>query len=289
MSPFLIAESTATTTTTTGGSGGGGGGSTEIEIMRILRMDLIAPNKLTIYHDDTVSTPILLENSGDYDLTNVRLSAESNTEFLTPTLDTTRIGSLDSGDMKSIMLYVRADSDPGQYAITVTAESEDPQLKETTRIYMDLSDKYGQDRDEANNKLNFAEKLFDDNPECLELKELLQQATKEIDADRFHKAQTLIKGATDACRSLINIREETKTRKSAAEPTTGMAWLNNLMNYKKRENIVVYAIILIVIIALTSILFRRKNSKPKTRRVKKSPPPKRRAKPKVNRREQFYS
>ena len=49
----------------------------------------------------------------------------------------------------------------------------------------------------------FALDLFEKNPECLELKELLAQAEKALENKEFKKAQVLTESAINACRQLV--------------------------------------------------------------------------------------
>src|SRR3989344_7132358 len=57
-------------------------------------------------------------------------------------------------------------------------------------------------------RLQAAKELFNNNPICLELSELLNQAEKALENNQFTKAESLIESIIKGCNELISFRPE---------------------------------------------------------------------------------
>ena len=90
-----------------------------------------------------------------------------------------------------------------QNEITITANVEDPKLEESVKIIIDNVDIYKGNRTIVEDKIRFAADLFEQNPECLDLKELLTQAEEALKNKEFKKALALVESAIEACRKIV--------------------------------------------------------------------------------------
>ena len=58
---------------------------------------------------------------------------------------------------------------------------------------------------EAEEQIEFANNLFNGNPECLELKELINQAQTAYDNKQYDKAISLVDSAIQSCKNLLSL------------------------------------------------------------------------------------
>ena len=65
--------------------------------------------------------------------------------------------------------------------------------------------KGGGDAAKAEDQIAFADNFFNGNPECLELKELLNQAQTALDNKDYAKAISLTDAAIQSCKNLLSL------------------------------------------------------------------------------------
>ena len=61
------------------------------------------------------------------------------------------------------------------------------------------------EKGQSQDQISFAEGLFNGNPECLELKKLINQAQISFDNGDFAKALSLADSAVQACKNLLSL------------------------------------------------------------------------------------
>jgi hypothetical protein len=225
LSVFLIAETAETTTTITrtlssaGGGGGGGGAISTKEILRYINLELISPSPLSMYSNDTIITPVILRNSGDVTLKNISLYAESNTSDLSLNLTKSSFDILYVNDKKETSLLIKSHTKPGRYEITITADVQKPIFSDSVKLYIDLVEKGALNRTIIEERIIFAKDLFKENPECLDLQELLSQAEIALKNNEFEKAASLTEAAINGCKDLITSMVRYKPEKFTTKIT----------------------------------------------------------------------
>ncbi|MBU0628840.1 MAG: hypothetical protein KKC75_06635, partial [Nanoarchaeota archaeon] len=211
LSVFAVVEGSKTNVlTTTIIRGGGGGGTRIVETEKIANLEMIAPNLLTLYQKDMLTTPIILRNRGDIILNEIGLDVKSAEPGLKAELSNDYILMSDLGDENTVQLVLTSDADlgPGRHEITITANVKDPEFSDTINLYIDLTDKYYENNTFIMQKLLFVADLFDKNSECLELSELIQQANEAMEKGEYTKAKSLVDAAVNGCRTLIGAKEK---------------------------------------------------------------------------------
>ena len=138
----------------------------------------------------------------------ITLAAESNSTYLAPFLDTTFIESMGPREIYNITLSMAAPSREGRYKVIITATSRFPSMSNSLDTFIDVLPKDYLNRTVVLNKIQFAEDLFKENPECLELAEVFSLANEFLDKGEHKKALDLIEQATAACRDLIAAKEQ---------------------------------------------------------------------------------
>ncbi|MBI2651504.1 hypothetical protein HYX01_03465, partial [Candidatus Woesearchaeota archaeon] len=214
LSVFLVSETATTTTTETvtttvssgGGGGGGGGAGGGSIITKVASLDIIVPSPLTVRTNDSITLPLLLKNSGDVNLNNITLSHEISREGITLEIANTFFSSLNINETVSTSAIIKTNLQPSNETrneIKIIANVKTPKLTESVTVFLDAIDVYKGNRTVIQEKLKFTLDLFEQNPECLELKELLKQAESSLEKKEFQKSIALIESAINACRQLV--------------------------------------------------------------------------------------
>jgi len=197
-----IVTTTTTVTTSSGGGGGGGGGSI---ITRTASLDMVIPSPISMRTKDTLTVPIILKNTGEVNLNEINLSSSVKAEGITVEIEDIYFESLDKNESVStnVIITTALDENATENEITITANVKSPELTESVSIIIDTVDIYKGNKTIVEEKIKFTLDLFDQNPECLELKELLKQAEIALENKEFKKAQALTESAIEACRQLV--------------------------------------------------------------------------------------
>jgi len=200
---------TSSTTPSTGGgssSGGGGGGSSGGGRIVLADIEIIEPGLLTMYGEDTIIAPIILRNKGTNILNGITVSAESNTTNISLALDKTFIPQLIGNQEDKVLLTIKSldNSLTGQYEINLKARVLSPAITDTAKLIISLIGKDSGKKNEAVKQLEFLKKLFEGNPECLELHELVTQAEEAIKLSQYDKALSLADAAVQSCKDLVS-------------------------------------------------------------------------------------
>jgi len=197
-----------------GGGGGGGGGTKAVPGV----VNILEPGPISMYLLDTVTTPIFIVNKGKGSLKRVELTVESSDPAIQVELNPTSFPTVPAGEKVVSKLKIKSEDVEGQYEITVRAEVADPYQVDTAKFYVNLVG-FGMGRSSiVDEKITFLENLFESNPKCLELKELLDQA-KEANANEQHeKALSLVETAIESCSMLVKEMEGTITYTKPTEP-----------------------------------------------------------------------
>ena len=225
LSVFLIAETatitkTITETVTTGGgsSGGssGGGGTTRVKEPILVALEIIMPTGISMRVNDSMFIPVIVRNVGQMAVSNISLVAYSNSsedvviEFSRDFIPSINLTGQANTDMRII-----SGLNPGRNDITVTAVVNNPRFNISSKILIEILDV---DKGEVlivQEKLRFVSDVFDKNPECLELKELLTQANTAYRNKEYSKAESLSDAAVETCRNLIGSYRRVPTERYA--------------------------------------------------------------------------
>lgn len=192
------------TPTSSGGGSSGGGGGVQPQ-PKPVALKVIVPGAVTAKRNQTIFIPITLQNSGSITLYNVSLKSDlSRNGFLLPNIrssfDINHTGTLAPLQRINTTLRVRMDSNElGTYDITVNATSQTPYYSDWGKIIVTL-----QEGDTTlDEKIIFTEELIADNPDCVEITELVDEAKKYYSEGNVDLAQEKIEEAINGCRNVI--------------------------------------------------------------------------------------
>lgn len=191
---IIISESPATTTS----SSGGGGGSVEVVYLRI-----IVPGPVSANKGDTITLPIQLSNPSRISLSGIKLNASAAKDGVIKkdfgvTLDKNYLSALYAGGSQNLTLTAKINTkEEGLFEINIYADASSPAYSDSAKIYVNVGAA-------INEKLVFTEKFIVENPECLELKEMVDDARRAYESGNYALAQEKMLNATEACRKSIS-------------------------------------------------------------------------------------
>jgi hypothetical protein len=210
-----------TSTTTSSGGGGGSSSPTYIPISRDREtpkaFDLIAPNLITLYENDTIEIPITINNTWRSKLDFISITATTNATGVTTTLSSDLIESLDINSSQDITLTVTGYRLGENYEVLVTANVSKPEYGDSALILLN-SLQSSSDGDEVDVKVTFANDLLSEHPECQELNEVLDQAKERLAQNRVTEAGQLVDAVISGCRYLVSTKERIEEKPGRIDP-----------------------------------------------------------------------
>lgn len=186
-----------------GGGGGGGSSGTNPVALKI-----ITPGPVSAFNKQRIKVPLVLHNSGTRDLNRITLKTiglknGSQINYVNITLDRNFFTVLEAGKRTNVTMYVYFDTNQlsGDYEILVNASVEDPHYSDWAKIYINL-----QKVNETNAKkyILFTEEFLVQNPNCMELTEILNEAKKSYEQGNYGDARAKAEYVVNSCKDYIS-------------------------------------------------------------------------------------
>jgi hypothetical protein len=208
---FTITVTSDSSPSTSTSSSGGGGSSKKIASLNII-LDV---DRQTISKGETMYVPAILQNNGDVTISNLDLSLEANKQGLLLSLTVDSISRLRSDKEEETTLVINAVNPlPGSYIVTFNALASSPDLDESAILVLDVLN----EQEELSQELLSAQDFFRNNPECLELQELVDKAGDYLNLGNYDEARSNLDMAMEACKNIIRSPE---LEKSPSFPSLG--------------------------------------------------------------------
>jgi hypothetical protein len=183
---------------------GGGGGSSKSKTKPVM-LKIIVPEPVSMFTLGKIVVPIKLQNRGQTDLKGIRITAMATLAGIRTELEKDYFGELAVGKEEKFDMTVLSDANAkGSYEIIINATVESPAYSDTASFFVNLIEMGWQEKIKAQEKIIFLEELLVGNPECLELKELLNDAKKSFDEGDFKKSLELADKAIEACKYAVS-------------------------------------------------------------------------------------
>jgi hypothetical protein len=177
-------------------------------------LDIIYPLNITIYQDETITVPLLLQNSGDIDLSGLRISAYSDRPGLSMRLDTTELSGLPSRSEKTVNLFMNMTEVYDSYTVYIAVNVTDPKYDTTAKMIISSLKKNQEKNDSETLKLAFVSDLLQRNEECAELTEYVTRAREYLNNDDSKSAAELLDKFINDCKILIKANQEREEKPS---------------------------------------------------------------------------
>jgi len=188
-----------TTTTPTTSSGGGGGSDTPVTLK------IITPGPVSSRRRDTIILPVQLYNSGKTTLSEIVLTASIAKDGIIRddilvSFDQSTFSSLKTNERKNVTLTIDVNTEElGLYEITINATVKSPSYSDWGKIYLTVEE--GLDIQE---KIIFTEEYIVGNPECAELKEIVDEAKELYSKGDLVGSKRKLDEALEACKMAIS-------------------------------------------------------------------------------------
>ncbi len=203
----------STTTVTTPTTGGSSGGTTQVPVS----LKIIVPNVLSAYQKDRIVLPLTLYNNGKTSLSGITLSStvvKNNIlrNDIIASFDKNYFPTLAIGQKEELNMTLDVNTEEnGTFEITINASVANPQYHDWAKIYLTIK--------EANSslldRLVFTQEFLQENPECIELEELLNEARAYFASGDFFNTIIKIQEAINGCKNAISQEARIKRK----EPT----------------------------------------------------------------------
>ncbi|MEM0231202.1 MAG: hypothetical protein QXJ50_03470 [Candidatus Woesearchaeota archaeon] len=232
-----------------------GGGSTTVVFQQIPKevpysMNIIVPQPITIYKNETISIPIKIVNSGNITLNKISLDVTSENKNVTISISPELIERLNPGEEAGATVIITSYQMFGSYEVLVRAMVEDPRFNETNKIFINSLEKGTLDRKALDMRIAYTRDLLSQNSICLELNEFIKQAEADVEMGNYEKAARVLSSVVENCQYLISQKERIYQKPS----TFSLKITRNFI-------IVASSLAVIFILTLSVVLYTRRKFK----------------------------
>ncbi|MDP3027588.1 MAG: hypothetical protein Q8N63_07830 [Nanoarchaeota archaeon] len=198
-----IFEVQFTTPTTTTVPTSGGGGDSPIPVA----FKIITPKEISAYAYQKIEIPFNLQNKGSKSFKEINISVaafkDGNLENkVRVSIDKNYFESLEKGKTENLTLTVFFETNKtGDYEILVNATSKSPKYTDWAKIYIDLQ---SVNESEIRELLIFTEEFIAENPECIEITEIVNEARNYFKKGDIVNAKERAEQAISKCKEAIS-------------------------------------------------------------------------------------
>ena len=187
-----------------------GGGGVQVGEEPVI-IDLLQPGKITFYNNETIMTPIVIKNNGNFTLEDITITAETDSDKLRLSLDTGFINSLSPAEQRELLLTITSlFADPGDHEVRISASIAKPStVTDSTLFFIDLVSYLENIEGVAEQEMEFLTRLFTQYPECNEFNELSDRAKESFAVADYGKALQFSDAAIQSCKSIVSAEEKT--------------------------------------------------------------------------------
>ncbi|MFH0798007.1 MAG: putative Ig domain-containing protein [Candidatus Woesearchaeota archaeon] len=214
---------------------------------RVASLDIIVPSFVTLTPLAKTIVPVILNNSGALDLNILDLIASTNASELKLLLKDINFPILKVGQQLATELEITAGLlSPDRYTILIDGNVLKPRLHEQAKIVVDVREKDSALKTQLKEQIRFTRDLFLQNPECLELNELLEQAQKLYDLKQFQQGLDLVQKANEGCKNYIAQERRDKEAEQAGALKAKNFFMENWRTIVIELAALIFAILLLM-------------------------------------------
>ena len=180
--------------------GGSSGSNTE----KPVSLKIIVPSPISRQEGGVVIIPITLLNDGPVSLQDISLSSiiakdGERRDDLKTSFDRESLSGLSIGQKENVTLTVELGNELGLYEVTVNARVRSPNYNDWSKIFINVGE-----GETIVERLVFTEEFIVENPECLELQELVDESREYLTAGDIPKAESKLNDAINSCKEAIS-------------------------------------------------------------------------------------
>lgn len=187
--------------------GGSGGGGSSGETPKPISLKIVFPDPVEAYKKDKIELPIMIQNTGSIGLSGVNLTSAFKKNNLTPEgidmlFSNPYFVYLGAGEKKNTTLTINVDTEEtGNYEIIINASAQSPRYTDFAILHLKVKES---NDSEVIEKLLFTEEFISENPECVEIKEIVDDAWRLYQKNDYANALSRAREAIDSCRYAIS-------------------------------------------------------------------------------------
>jgi len=174
------------------------------EVQKIASLSILITSIITVDPTQNITLPVKLANTGQLALSDIDISI--NTTDLTNSgiqikLKDSHIDNLLVGEQYDTEVFINTKNAQSQrYNVTIMALVGSPSFYQSTKFYVDIMEL----PESLQKKLRLVQDLFQENPECMELRAVLDSIDESVNRGDYGRAEDLINAAIKNCKALVN-------------------------------------------------------------------------------------
>jgi len=194
-------------TTTPNPETGGGGSSGSGQTTKPVSLKILFADPTEAYKRDRIELPVTIKNTGTVGLSGVNLTAAFKQDYevrkdIRISFSQEYFDSILSGEEKNSTLTINVNTEKaGVYEIQINATSSSPYYKDWAILHLKVKES---NESETIEKLMFTEEFIAENPECIEITELVDEAWEFYREGDYGNSMAKAREAIDACRYAIS-------------------------------------------------------------------------------------
>jgi hypothetical protein len=172
----------------------------------IVSLKIIVPGQISVYEYERIKVPLRLVNEGDVtfndlDLASISFKDGDLANEVRTELSRDYIEILKPGQEENLTLTVFFDTNKiGNYEVLVNATSKKPKYMDWGKIHINLQ---RINETKVRELIVFSEEFIVQDPACVEIKEIIDEAKSYLEKEDFVNAQLKAEQAIDACKDNI--------------------------------------------------------------------------------------
>jgi hypothetical protein len=176
----------------------------EVEVEKEVYLDIINPEPVVIYNNNTLRQTISLINNGNKTLKGITVSALTNSSTAKIYFSNNFIPTLSIGETVKTDLIINDYKLFNNYEVILYANVTDPYYKDKAVIYINALVKSKGNQSVTSTKITFAHDLLNSNPECIELNEYLKKALNSYEKEDYEQAALITDSVIQGCKYLVS-------------------------------------------------------------------------------------
>ena len=182
-------------------------------------LKIIVPDPVSAYIGDRIVLPITLHNDGktslsDIDLISTLVKDNLIRDDISIYFDTSHFSSLAVGEKKNTTLTIDVNTnETGTFEITINASVKNPKYNDWGKLYLTVKE-----GDNIKDRILFTQEFLEENPECIELEEILDEAREYFRQGDFANTVLKINQAIDGCKNAISQQAKAKRKEKTENP-----------------------------------------------------------------------
>ncbi len=204
-------ESNTNSNSNSGGSSQGGPAPyyvfEEVEKLKDLFLDILVPEPITLYKNNTLREVIRLVNKGNETLRGIFLSAKTNATDAEISFSKYYFPELPPGKTETTEIIITAYKLLNHYEIVVYANVSNPKYTDKAVIFINALEKSRGNQSVTSTKITFTEDLLSSNPECIELNEFIKKAQLYMESGDYDEASVILDSIIQGCKYLVSQRK----------------------------------------------------------------------------------